>query len=68
MLETFVELQKLLPGYAVKAGKRATEGEAYRVFMITEQGATLETINPDGDDEQRLSGCGGTMGGGSGTI
>lgn len=39
-------IQQLLPGYTIKMGKRSTEGESYRVILVTRQGNTLATINP----------------------
>lgn len=39
-------IQSLLPAYVVKNGKRTSEGESYKVFLITDKGKTLATVNP----------------------
>jgi len=48
-------VQQLLPGYAVKMDKRSTEGESYRVILVTRQGRTLATINPAAGEKRIFS-------------
>ncbi|MBK6908059.1 MAG: DUF1131 family protein [Rhodocyclaceae bacterium] len=47
------DLQKALPQFVVKVGERSTEGEVFRVLLISDASGLLATVNP-GEGEKGI--------------